>query len=80
MLILNGSNWSLWKRKMLHLFYCKEWHVPIEGEKAKPSEMSEDKWNLLNQQVVGFIRQWLDDNVYHYVENETSTHTLWKKT
>ena len=26
-----------------------------------------------------FIRQWVDDNVYHYVVNETSAHTLWKK-
>ena len=32
----------------------------------------------MNRQVVGFTRQWVDDNVYHQVENETSAHTLWK--
>ena len=33
----------------------------------------------MNEQVVGFIRQCVDDNVYHHVENETFAHTLWIK-
>ena len=76
MLILNSSNLSLWKGKMLDLLYCKEWHAPFECEEVKLSQMNEDKWKLLNRQVVGFIRQWVNDNFYHHVENETSAHTL----
>ena len=56
---------------MLDLLYCGEWHAPIEGEEAK--------WKNFNRQVVSFIRQWVDDNVYHHIENETSAHTFWKK-
>lgn len=41
--------------------------------------MSNEDWELLDRQVVGYICTWLDDNVYHHVLDETFAYSLWKK-
>jgi len=33
----------------------------------------------MNRKTVGFIRQWIDDSVFHHVAQETRADTLWKK-
>jgi hypothetical protein len=79
MICLNGSNWPLWKGKMLDILYYKDMYAPIECDTAKPKETSDVEWKKLNLQVVGLIRQWVDDKVYHHISDETNACELWKK-
>ena len=41
MIKLSASNYSIWKPMMEYVLYCKDLHDPIEGDSAKPSEMSD---------------------------------------
>lgn len=78
MISLNGANYHLWKGKIEDLLYVKGFHVPVFQE-AKPDEKTDDEWKLLNRQVCGLIRQWVDDNVLHHIENEINARSLWLK-
>ena len=79
MISLNGSNWTIWKAKMEDLVYCKDLYVLILGVSAKTKDMSDDDWKKLDRKAAGFIRQWLDDSVFHHVSTETSAASLWQK-
>jgi gag-polypeptide of LTR copia-type len=79
MIKLINNNWQIWKSKMEDILYCKDLYEPVEGESAKPEEMTAANWNKLNRTAVGTIRLWLDGSVYHHVASETNTHELWKK-
>ena len=72
----NGSNWVTWKTKMEDLLFCKDLYGLIEGDSGKPEGMKDDEWNRLNRKVIGTIRQWIDDSVFHHVAAETSAHDL----
>lgn len=37
------------------------------------------RMGLAHQQVCGFIWQYVEDNVYNHIANETYARTLWKK-
>lgn len=78
MISLSGANYHLWKGKMEDLLFVKELHVPV-FEENKPAEKTEDQWTLLHRQVCGLIRQWVDDNVLHHIENDTNARSLWLK-
>lgn len=78
MISLNGTNYHLWKGKMKDLLFVKSLHLPVFATQ-KPDSMSEEDWNLEHQQVCGFIRQFVDDNVYNHIANETHARTLWEK-
>ena len=41
--------------------------------------MSVEDWKKLDRKVVGTIRQWVDDTVFHHVLYEISTRFFWKK-
>jgi hypothetical protein len=74
MIKLTNNNWHIWKSKMEDILYCKDLYEPVEGESAKPEEMTAANWKKCNQKAVGTIRQWLDDSVYHHVASETNAH------
>ena len=40
MVKLSALNYSIWKLMMEDVLYCKDLHDPIEGDSAKPSDMS----------------------------------------
>ena len=67
------------ENKMEDLFYCKDLYEPIEGDKGRPKGTKDEDWNKLNRKVVGVIRQWIADNVFHYVSTKTSANDLRKK-
>jgi len=64
---------------MQDLLCCKDLYAPLEGDEAKPKDMSDGKWKKLDRKAIGFIRQWLDDSVFHYIFTKISAHSLWKK-
>jgi len=76
MITLNGSNYNIWKAKMEDLLYVKNFYKPVFGDE-KPSNISDEEWNLLHRQVCGYIRMWVDDNVLNNIIGETDARALW---
>lgn len=64
MVSLNGTNYHLWKRKMKDLLYVKSWHLPVFSIE-RPEGKTDEQWKFDHEQVCGFIRQWVDDNVIY---------------
>ena len=79
MVSLNGTSWVTWKTKIEDLLQCKNLYKLIEGDKGRPEGTKDEDWNKLNRKVVGVIRQWVDDNVFHHVFTKTLAYDLWKK-
>ena len=78
MITLNGSNYHVWKGKMEDLLYVKDYYLPVFASE-KPENKTDAEWNLLHQQVCGYIRQWVDDNVLNHVSEEKHARSLWNK-
>lgn len=76
MVSLNGMNYHSWKGKMQDLLFVKSMHLPVFGS-GKPESKSDEEWKFEHQQVCGFIRMWVDDNVRNLVANETDAKKLW---
>lgn len=64
---------------MEDLLFCKDMYVPLLGNAAKPKEMKDEDWMKLDRNTVGFIRQWLENSIFHYVSTESSAYSLWQK-
>ena len=69
MITLNSSNYHVWKGNMEDLLYVKDYYLPVFAFE-KPKNKTDTKWNLLHQQVCGYIRQWVDDNDLNHVSEE----------
>lgn len=76
---LTESNYPSWKTMMEDYLYCHDLYDPVEGDSAKPSEMSDKNWDKLNRKTVAIIRQSIDISLFDQVAMETSAHELWKK-
>jgi len=74
---MNGKNWNIWKPRMEDLLFSKDLYTPLLGRPA--TTLDDVAWKMLDRKTVGFIRQWLDDSVFHHVSTETSAQALWKK-
>ncbi|PON98554.1 Zinc finger, CCHC-type, partial [Trema orientale] len=77
MMKLNNSNWVIWKPRMEDYLYCEDLHKPIEGDEARPKEISDEEWYVLNRRAVAKIRQWVDHSLFNYVALETNARELW---
>ena len=75
----SAANYLIWKPMMEDVHYCKDLHDPIEGDSAKPSDMSDRDWEKLNRKTIGCIRQCIDVSVFHHVSQETNAEALWEK-
>ncbi|GJX10932.1 putative RNA-directed DNA polymerase [Tanacetum coccineum] len=78
MVNLNGSNYHVWKGKMEDLLYVKDYYLPVFSTE-KPENKTDAEWTILHRQVCGYIRQWVDDNVFNHICEETHARTLWNK-
>jgi len=63
---------------MKDLLFVKKLHLPVFGS-TKPDNMSDEEWDFEHQQVCGYIRQWVEDNVLNHIINETHARSLWSK-
>lgn len=75
MICLNGKNYHNWSGKMKDLLYVKSLHLPVFG--TKPQNKSDEDWDFENQQVCGYIRCWVEENVRNHIAKETNAKTLW---
>ena len=57
----------------------KDLHESIEGEEARPADLDDKKLAQLNQKVVGTIRSWIAQSVYHHTSTESKADVLWRK-
>ena len=72
MIKLSSSNYSIWKPRMEDILYCKDLHEPIQGDEDKPSTKSAKDCELMHRKMVAYIRQWVDESVFHHVAKEVS--------
>ena len=79
MIKLSTSNYLIWKPMMEDVFYCKDLHDPIEGDSAKPSDMSDRDWEKSNRKTIRCIRQCIDVSVFHHMSQEINAEALWEK-
>jgi hypothetical protein len=79
MVKLTASNYSIWKTRMEDILYCKDLFDPIEMEGVKPISTTNEDWNKMNRKAVGYIRQWIDQSVFHHVAKEVDAYSLWQK-
>ena len=78
MVLLNGSNYHLWKGKMKDLLFMKKLHLSVFSS-AKSNFVSDEEWEFEHQQVCDFIRQYIEYNVYNLIANETHAKISWEK-
>ena len=76
MIKLTTTNYSLWKFMMDDILNCKDLYDLIEGDNAKPYDMSYADWKKLKKKTLGVIRQWVDINLYNHISKETNPHSL----
>ena len=62
---------------MEDLLYCKDFYNPIEGDTATPYDKSHKKWERMNKKTFGFIRQFVDDCVFHQKIRYFKLRTFW---
>ncbi|CAJ2627704.1 unnamed protein product [Trifolium pratense] len=63
---------------MKDLLFVKKLHLPVFSS-AKPNSKSDEEWEFEHLQVCGFIRQYVEDNIYNHIANEKHAKTLWEK-
>ena len=63
---------------MKDLLFVKKLHLPMFVTE-KPEDKTGEEWKFEHQQVCGFIRQYVEDNVYNHITNEEDEKSLWKK-
>ena len=76
MIKLTASNYSIWNTRMEDILYCKELFESIECRSYKLVIATEDEWKKLNRKIIGKIRQWVDQSVFHHVANEVDAYSL----
>ena len=73
----NGTNnFGMWQCEVQDLLFRERSHIALE---AKPKDMSEEDWSLVNRQACGTIRLCLAKEQKYFVMKETSAAQLWKK-
>ena len=78
MISLNGSNWQLWKPKMIDYLIRKQLQKPIKLRGLKPKKVSDKVWHELEEIEASTIKPWMNDSIYHLVANEPSSWVVWR--
>lgn len=79
MTMLTGPNYSIWKRRMKDYLNCRDLYDPVEGDSAKPDDIDNKKWEKMKTRTVSHIRQWVDDKVFHHIDDIDDPEEVWKK-
>ncbi|KAJ0026150.1 hypothetical protein Pint_07933 [Pistacia integerrima] len=65
---------------MKGLLFVKRLHLLVlVFASEKPNSKSDEEWEFEHEQVCGYIRQWVEDNVVNHIADETHARTLWYK-
>ena len=65
---------------MQDLLYVKECHRPLFCTE-KHDDKRDEQWSIIQRQVCGFIRQWIEikSHMLNHIESITDDRTLWNK-
>ena len=76
---LTDVKFTIWRSKMEYIFTQKDLQLPIQGKPMKPSSMSNEYCEKLDQKTIATIRKYFADMVYFHVSQEELIESLWKK-
>ena len=76
MIKLIAANYSIWNTRMEDILYYKELFESIECRSYKSITTTEDEWKKLNRKIIGKIRQWVNQSVFHHVAKEVDAYNL----
>lgn len=62
-----------------NIYYCKDLHEHNECDSFKLRSMSDCGWKKISRKAIGYIRQWVDFNVFHHISRETDAYGLREK-
>ena len=71
-------NYRIWRTKMKDLLMIIKIHLSVFYS-SKLEEISNEDREFEHERACGYIRQFVDDNVYNHICNETHARTLWNK-
>ncbi|GMI65558.1 hypothetical protein HRI_000225100 [Hibiscus trionum] len=77
-IMLNATDYQLWRNKMKDLLFVKAFYLSVLATQKLDSK-SDEEWEFEHQQVWGFIRQFVEENFYNHIDQETRARTLWEK-
>ena len=63
---------------MKDLLFVAKMHMPVFSLQ-KPEDRTDEEWEFEHNQVCGYIRQFVDHNVYNHVSGVSHARTLWSK-
>lgn len=63
---------------MKDLLFVTKMHLPVFSSQ-KPEDKSDEDWEFEHNQVCGYIRQFVEDNVYNHISGVTHARSLWDK-
>jgi hypothetical protein len=69
----NGQNYQLWKMHMEDYLYQKDLWQPLGGKVKKPSAMSDEDWDILDQTTLGNIHLCLPPSVAFNISTAKTT-------
>ncbi|MCO5580738.1 hypothetical protein L7F22_034608 [Adiantum nelumboides] len=76
---LDETNFSLWKKQILHVLVQKKQLKPIKPKGIKPKDMDEDESNEMDELALSTIMLTLVESVYFNVANEVLAYDAWTK-
>lgn len=62
---------------MIDHLYSKNCYEQITGE--KPTKMTDKHWAKLDRKMIACLRQWVDENIYHHVQEMLTSKAIWVK-
>lgn len=74
-----SKNYSLWKVQMHSLLVKQDLALAIEGNAKKPSTMSNEDWQKMDEKAMASIFLSLAKDVLFNVSNKKSTKKVWDK-
>ena len=74
----NGKNYQHWKMQIVDYLYQKDLYLPLGGLEKKPTNMTEDAWEVLDRKALGTIRLCLASTVAFNITGQKTTKDLIK--
>lgn len=75
----DGSDFAAWRECMLDALTQRGLHGPLSGDAGRPSGMSDDQWQELDEMALSTLSLHLVESVYALVMHEATARALWQR-
>ena len=79
MRMFDGSNFAAWRECMLQALTQRGLHGPLSGDVGRPSRMSDDQWQELDEMALSMICLHLVESIFALVMHEATTRAVWQR-